>query len=122
MIAAILTAEPVSNGEQQIEKTENLRQIFGKALNKSPAKRYQTANEMAEDLKKTRLDLNSFSETDFIHATDFREIGETDSRIAATSDTLIKRSTDIFEEKKSGKNKIIFAFAAVSLLVLLRRL
>lgn len=117
MIAAILTATPISAGDLQTEKPRNLQQIFGKALCKDPAKRYKSVNEMADELKKTRLDLNAFSETDFIHTTDFRQIGETDSRTVVTSDTLHNRQTDIIP-KSSDKNKIIFAFALIFPLIL----
>jgi len=117
IIAAILTTEAISSDKHLTEKPENLQRILGKALSKDPAHRYQSAKEIADELKKTRLDINSFSENDFFNTTDFKQIGQTDSRLILTSDTLLQHQTDGIK-KKSSRNKIVFAFASVLLLIL----
>lgn len=116
-IAAILTSEPVLSESLLSDKPRNLRQVIGKALSKNPDQRYQTAKEMVEDLRKIRLDSDSISENVFFNATGYKQIERTDSRVAVTSDDAFERRTDVIE-KKSGKNKILFAFASILLLVL----
>lgn len=115
MIAAILTAEPDLPARQPVEKPETFRQIAGKALRKDPAERYQTALEMAEDLRTARLDADSFSGRDLLSASGHERGGNTDSRFARTSETLLRHRTDKVEKKSSRKN-LILALAAIFVL------